>query len=369
MVRRLKSDLRRLGEAFPERKVEADPDRRPAGGCARARLSGAGSPPTASCASTRIATLPPQKAALAKLAFVGLQQRLLSSIAAFASHSEGAPQDSAATGRRRSTRTAFRLRLKHSSTAARRTKPTTSSWKTKAPKKALEADEEAAAEAASVVGAAGASAADLLHELAAVDDMLALASKAAPRARCARPLAGAMDQRRTMLSGAHVERSPADHLHRMGRYPRWLERRLREALADTDQVDERIAVFTGATGQDRREEVKRRSMPIRPRSPCASSSAPTRRAKGINLQTYCSDLVHFDLPWNPSRLEQRNGRIDRKLQPAKQVFCRYFRYEQREADIVLDALVRKTEVIREQLGSAGQVIEERITDRLAAGRH
>jgi hypothetical protein len=34
----------------------------------------------------------------------------------------------------------------------------------------------------------------------------------------------------------------------------------------------------------------------------------------------------------PSRLEQRN---DRKLQPAKQMFCRHFRYEQREADIVL----------------------------------
>ena len=89
--------------------------------------------------------------------------------------------------------------------------------------------------------------------------------------------------------------------------------------------------------------------------------------EGINLQTCCSDLVHFDLPWNPSRLEQRNGRIDRKLQPAKEVFCRYFRYEQREADIVLEALVRKTEVIQRQLGSAGQVIEKRITDRLAQG--
>ena len=44
---------------------------------------------------------------------------------------------------------------------------------------------------------------------------------------------------------------------------------------------------------------------------------PARPAReGINLQTYCSDLIHFDLPWNPSRLEQRNGRIDRKLQPA-----------------------------------------------------
>ena len=69
----------------------------------------------------------------------------------------------------------------------------------------------------------------------------------------------------------------------------------------------------------------------------------------------------------PSRLEQRNGRIDRKLQPAKQIICRYFRYEQREADIVLEALVRKTETIREQLGSVGQVIEDRIAKRLAEG--
>src|SRR5260370_42651525 len=70
--------------------------------------------------------------------------------------------------------------------------------------------------------------------------------------------------------------------------------------------------------------------------------------------------------WNPGGVGQGNGRIDGKLQPAKQVFCRYFRYEQREADIVLDALVRKTEVIQAQLGSAGQVIEKRIKDRMEA---
>jgi hypothetical protein len=56
---------------------------------------------------------------------------------------------------------------------------------------------------------------------------------------------------------------------------------------------------------------------------------------GFNLQNYSSDLVHFDLPWNPSRLEQRNGRIGRKLQPAKQIICRYV--EQREPDIMLEA--------------------------------
>jgi SNF2 family DNA or RNA helicase len=57
--------------------------------------------------------------------------------------------------------------------------------------------------------------------------------------------------------------------------------------------------------------------------------------EGLNLQRHCRDLVHFDLPWNPSRIEQRNGRIDRKLQPAPEVFCRYFFYPQRSEDRVL----------------------------------
>ena len=138
-------------------------------------------------------------------------------------------------------------------------------------------------------------------------------------------------------------------------------------MSDTDRADDRIGVFTGATGSDRREEVKRafNADPLLERLRILICTDAAR--EGINLQTRCSDLVHFDLPWNPARLEQRNGRIDRKLQPAKRIHCRYFRYEQREADIVLEALVRKTETIREQLGSVGQVIEERIAKRLAEG--
>ena len=38
-------------------------------------------------------------------------------------------------------------------------------------------------------------------------------------------------------------------------------------------------------------------------------------SEGIDLQRYCHDLLHFDLPYNPSRMEQRNGRIDRHGQP------------------------------------------------------
>jgi hypothetical protein len=61
-------------------------------------------------------------------------------------------------------------------------------------------------------------------------------------------------------------------------------------------------------------------------SACSSGSAspPTPPREGVNLQNHCADLFHFDVPWNPRRMEQRNGRIDRKLQRAEQVYCRYF---------------------------------------------
>ena len=71
-------------------------------------------------------------------------------------------------------------------------------------------------------------------------------------------------------------------------------------------------------------------------------------------------MFHFDVPWNPSRMEQRNGRIDRKLQPNPVVYCRYFFYTQRPEDKVLAALVRKTKTIREELGSLSQVIDSKL---------
>jgi hypothetical protein len=147
----------------------------------------------------------------------------------------------------------------------------------------------------------------------------------------------------------------------------WLEKRLREAIFDTDRSDERIAVFSGITGQYRRDEVKRAFNADPLKEPLRILLCTDAAREGINLQTRCHDLIHFDLPWNPSRLEQRNGRIDRKLQPSPIVTCRYFVYAQREEDKVLSALVRKTETIREQLGSAGEVLLEKIHQRLANG--
>ena len=148
---------------------------------------------------------------------------------------------------------------------------------------------------------------------------------------------------------------------------RWLERLLREAIARTEQAEQRIATFTGATPADRREQIKEAFNASPREHPLRILIATDAAREGLNLQRHCRDLFHFDLPWNPSRLEQRNGRIDRKLQPARQVFCRSFIYSQRPEDRVLKRLVEKTETIRRQLGSAAPVLEERVAELLARG--
>ena len=145
---------------------------------------------------------------------------------------------------------------------------------------------------------------------------------------------------------------------------RYIERCLAEAISHTEGASERIATFTGATSRQRREEIKH-AFNTEPRNHRLRILIATDAAReGLNLQRHCHDLFHFDLPWNPGRLDQRNGRIDRKLQPADEVFCHYFVYQQRPEDRVLQVLVRKAERIREELGSVAKVLEARIAERI-----
>ena len=136
---------------------------------------------------------------------------------------------------------------------------------------------------------------------------------------------------------------------------RWLVERLKEGLLQRSRgrvdLNGRILVFTGQTSLEERDRIKIAFNAPFDQEPVRILVCTDAAREGLNLQARCHDLIHVDLPWNPSRLEQRNGRIDRKLQPSKIVTCRYFFYDQREEDRVLDALVRKTEVIRRQLGA------------------
>jgi SNF2 family DNA or RNA helicase len=148
---------------------------------------------------------------------------------------------------------------------------------------------------------------------------------------------------------------------------RYLEQQLRAALADTDRADERIGTFHGGMGEDSREEIKKAFNAAPEKHPLRILIATDAAREGVNLQNHCADLFHFDVPWNPSRMEQRNGRIDRKLQRSPEVRCHYFVFRQRPEDRVLEVLVKKTKIIEAELGSLSPVLERRITDLLAGG--
>jgi superfamily II DNA or RNA helicase len=151
---------------------------------------------------------------------------------------------------------------------------------------------------------------------------------------------------------------------------RYLKAVLEQAIEGTERADERIEVIDGLTSGSRRKEIQRRFNTDPGTDPLRILLATDAAREGLNFQAHCADLFHFDLPWNPGRIEQRNGRIDRKLQPADEVRCHYFVLPQRIEDRVLEVLVRKTETIKKELGSLSKVIDDDIERRLGAGiRH
>lgn len=75
-------------------------------------------------------------------------------------------------------------------------------------------------------------------------------------------------------------------------------------------------------------------------SGCRFLLATDAASEGLNLQRQCCRLYHLELPWNPIRLEQRNGRIDRHGQ-ARPPKISYLYYPQSPEDRMLDRLVRR----------------------------
>ena len=148
---------------------------------------------------------------------------------------------------------------------------------------------------------------------------------------------------------------------------RYLQQQLEAATSSSDLAADRILVYHGPTPPANREEIKTAFNAKPSKHPVRILIATDAAREGLNLQAHCWNLFHFDVPWNPSRMEQRNGRIDRKLQPNPVVFCHYFVYQQRPEDRIIQVLVRKTETIREELGSLSQVIDSKLAKTMNHG--
>ena len=82
-------------------------------------------------------------------------------------------------------------------------------------------------------------------------------------------------------------------------------------------------------------------------------------SEGINLQEHFDAVVHYDLSWNPTRHEQREGRVDRFGQPSKTVRATLLYGSNNPVDgAVLQVILRKAARIREELGVPVPVPDE-----------
>ncbi len=87
------------------------------------------------------------------------------------------------------------------------------------------------------------------------------------------------------------------------------------------------------------------------RSPLRVLIATDCLSEGINLQNQFTGVLHYDLPWNPNRLEQREGRVDRFGQVAPEVkACLLYGADNPIDGIVLDVLLRKVREIKKSTG-------------------
>ncbi len=386
MVRRLKEDIREVQGGFPKRKVVRIPiDGLPndAPDLVLSRLLDE----YRTAREERFASTTRRAQAAAGLLVVGLQQRLLSSIEAFARslkiHRATVERQ---WGKERATVTAD-SKVSENDAELFTTVPDADDERGEWTPEELEVEETAQIEAVTATAEAesprDATAKALWRrEQALLNQMQEIGEKTRhlPDAKTGQLIDWI---RKTLCPDLPPYGKPTQ-----GRAPKWNNRRvliftenregtkrylksiLEQVIEGSDRAEERIEVIDGLTSSLRRKEIQRRFNTDPAKDPLRILLATDAAREGLNFQAHCADLFHFDLPWNPGRIEQRNGRIDRKLQPAPEVRCHYFVLPQRVEDRVLEVLVKKTETIKKELGSLSKVIDDDIERQLAQGiRH
>jgi superfamily II DNA or RNA helicase len=131
----------------------------------------------------------------------------------------------------------------------------------------------------------------------------------------------------------------------------YLERRLKAHFKKEPQI---VRVLYGGMDDKQRDEIKQAFND--PADPVRVLFATDAASEGLNLQETAYIVLHQDVPWNPSRLDQRNGRLDRHGQ-AQDVIVLHFTSEDNADLQFLSYVVEKVNTIREELGSMGEVFD------------
>jgi superfamily II DNA or RNA helicase len=135
---------------------------------------------------------------------------------------------------------------------------------------------------------------------------------------------------------------------------RYLERKLLERVPQ-------VATIIGSYSMDER----RRQVELF-RNECQVMLATDAGGESINLQ-FCNQMINYDIPWNPNKLEQRMGRIHRIGQKNEVFVFNLVASNTREGDVLI-RLLDKMERMREDLGVdlvydfIGEVLEDKYHD-------
>lgn len=139
-------------------------------------------------------------------------------------------------------------------------------------------------------------------------------------------------------------------------------------------AEDRLMVIDGSTPEDKREEIKAAFQADPSISNVRILLATDAASEGIDLQNWCADLIHIEIPWNPNVLEQRNGRIDRHGQKQAAVNIWFPVGSGKDIGVnrigldgdadYLRRICLKVEQIREDLGSVSDLISENVKQRM-----
>ena len=124
---------------------------------------------------------------------------------------------------------------------------------------------------------------------------------------------------------------------------KYLERRLQANGIDT-------CLILGGQGDEKWDNIRRfenTNVPILLSSEVGS--------EGIDLQ-FCRFLINYDLPWNPMRVEQRIGRLDRLGQKAEQISIINFSITNTIEEKILTRLYNRIEIFRESIGDLENIL-------------
>lgn len=135
---------------------------------------------------------------------------------------------------------------------------------------------------------------------------------------------------------------------------------------------DRLGLLYGGMDDARRDQLKRAFQAAPDRHPVRILLATDTASEGIDLQAHCHRVLHYDIPFNPNRLEQRIGRVDRYGQTRTVDVAHFIGAGWQSADAgsyeadleFLSRVAQKVATERRDLGSINPVLAHAVESRM-----